>query len=119
MLIVNYFNPQVFQFAEAVVEQINFSKVLLDVMLSFLLFAGALHTDGSLLKAESRNILMFSLWACLFLLFIIATLLYYAIKLTGFDLDYIYCLLFGSLISPTDPIAVLGILQRRMCLKIK
>jgi len=112
MLIVNYFNPQVFQFAEAVVEQINFSKVLLDVMLSFLLFAGALHTDGSLLKAESRNILMFSVVGVLISTFIIATLLYYAIKLTGFDLDYIYCLLFGSLISPTDPIAVLGILTK-------
>lgn len=112
MLIINYFNPQVFQFAETVVEQINFSKVLLDVMLSFLLFAGALHTDGSLLKAESRNILMFSVVGVLISTFLIATLLFYAIQLAGFELSYIYCLLFGSLISPTDPIAVLGILTK-------
>jgi CPA1 family monovalent cation:H+ antiporter len=112
MILVNYAYPDVFSFAERVVEQINFSRVLLDVMLSFLLFAGALHTNGSLLKVESRNIMMFSVIGVAISTFLIATLLYYAIQLAGYHLDYIYCLLFGSLISPTDPIAVLGILTK-------
>ena len=110
MLVINFIDPEIFQYAEKVVEDINFSKVLLDVMLSFLLFAGALHTDGSLLRAESRNIIVLSIIGVIISTFIIATLLYWLIQLTGFKPDYIYCLLFGALISPTDPIAVLRIL---------
>lgn len=112
MLFINFINPDIFHFAETVVEEINFSKVLLDVMLSFLLFAGALHTDGASLRAERSNIIMFSVIGVLISTFIIATLLYYAVQVAGYNLGYIYCLLFGSLISPTDPIAVLGILTK-------
>jgi len=112
MILVNYFNPQVFHFAEDLVESVNFSKVLLDVMLSFLLFAGALHTDGSLLKKEKRTIMLFSVAGVLLSTFFIASLFYLTVRLIGFDLSFIYCLLFGALISPTDPIAVLGILTK-------
>jgi CPA1 family monovalent cation:H+ antiporter len=112
MLLINYINPAIFQTAETVIKQINFSEVVLNVMLSFLLFAGAMHTDSSLMRKERRSILLFSLFSILISAIIIASLLYGVILLTGYKFSFIYCLLFGVLISPTDPIAVLGILTK-------
>src|SRR6476620_260317 len=112
MLLINYINPAIFQTAETVIKQINFSEVVLNVMLSFLLFAGAMHTDSSLMRKERRSILLFSLFSILISAIIIASLLYGIILLTGYKFSFIYCLLFGVLISPTDPIAVLGILTK-------
>jgi CPA1 family monovalent cation:H+ antiporter len=112
MIIADYFNPALFHYAEDLVNQINFSEVLLDVMLSFLLFAGALHTDVALLKAHRRSIILFSFVGVLLSTFIIGSLLFFVLQLIGTPIDFIYCLLFGALISPTDPIAVLGILTK-------
>ncbi len=112
MILVNYINPQLFHYAEDLVEHINFSTVLLDVMLSFLLFAGALHTDSSLLRKERRTIMLFSVVGVLLSTLLIASLVYVAVLLIDYKLNFIYCLLFGALISPTDPIAVLGILTK-------
>jgi len=112
MLVTNFLFPAVFHFAEVIIENINFSEVLLDVMLSFLLFAGALHTDINLLKKEKRSIALFSFAGVIISTFVIATLLFFILKLVYQPVDYIYCLLFGALISPTDPIAVLGILKK-------
>ncbi|NJO25740.1 MAG: sodium:proton antiporter [Bacteroidia bacterium] len=112
MLLTNYLFPDVFHFAEALVENINFSEVLLDIMLSFLLFAGALHTDIDLLKKEKRSIALFSLLGVTLSTFLIAGMLFFLLKLIGQPIGFIYCLLFGALISPTDPIAVLGILKK-------
>lgn len=112
MLVANFFFPERFHFAEELVGSIDFSEVLLDVMLSFLLFAGALHTDTNLLKKERRSIGLFSFFGVLISTFTIAGLLYFLLKLIGQPTDFIFCLLFGALISPTDPIAVLGILTK-------
>jgi len=112
LILINYINPAIFQAAENVIKQINFSDVVLNVMLSFLLFAGAMHTDSSLMRKERRSILLFSLFSILISAIIIASLLYGVILLTGYKFSFIYCLLFGVLISPTDPIAVLGILTK-------
>ena len=112
MLLVNYIKPELFRPIEAVVQQINFTSVLLNVMLSFLLFAGALHADSSLMRKESRTILLFAVVGVLISTFLIALMLYGVVQLIGYKLDFIYCLLFGALISPTDPIAVLGILTK-------
>jgi CPA1 family monovalent cation:H+ antiporter len=112
MLGVNYLNPTMFRFAESVVNSINFSEVLLDGMLSFLLFAGALHTDVLLLRKYSGTILLFSLAGVLLSTLFIGALLYYLLPLIHVPARFLYCLLFGALISPTDPIAVLGILTK-------
>lgn len=112
MLLTNIFDPELLYSTEAFVRQINFSTVLLNVMLSFLLFAGALHTDSSLLRKESRTIVLFAVAGVILSTFLIAALLYWVIQTTGYRLEFIYCLLFGALISPTDPIAVLGILTK-------
>ncbi|MBD0285057.1 MAG: sodium:proton antiporter [Flavisolibacter sp.] len=112
MLLLNSFLPNLFHFAEDIVAHIDFREVLLDVMLSFLLFAGALHTDISLLRSQRRSIILFSFVGVILSTFFIGSLLYYALQLIGQPIGFVYCLLFGALISPTDPIAVLGILAK-------
>ena len=95
-----------------IIGQIDFQTVLLDVMLSFLLFAGALHTNFEQLKVQRWPILVFSTVGVLVSTFLVGTTMFYILQLFGLEINFIYCLLFGSLISPTDPIAVLGILKK-------
>lgn len=94
------------------IRQIDFKAVLLDVMLSFLLFAGALHTNFDQLKVQRGPVLVFATLGVLVSTFLVGIIMYYLLGLIGLNVDFIYCLLFGSLISPTDPIAVLGILKK-------
>ncbi|WP_456463640.1 cation:proton antiporter [Lutibacter sp.] len=97
---------------KSLISQIDFETVLLDVMLSFLLFAGALHTNFQQLKVQRNPILVFATFGTLTSTFLVGLFSFYLLKLIGLDIDFIYCLLFGALISPTDPIAVLGILKQ-------
>lgn len=94
-----------------IIANIDFEEVLLDVMLSFLLFAGALHTNFEQLRIQRWPVLVFATLGVLISTFLVGTLMYYILQLIGIQVEFIYCLLFGSLISPTDPIAVLGILK--------
>jgi len=94
------------------ISQIDFETVLLDVMLSFLLFAGALHTNFEQLKVQKKPILVFATFSTLTSTFLVGIFSYYLLNSIGLAVDFIYCLLFGALISPTDPIAVLGILKQ-------
>jgi len=93
-------------------ESLDFAEILLEFMLSFLLFAGALHTDFDKLSQARWAILSFASAGVIISTFLVGTLLYYGLQVLGQPIDYIYCLLFGALISPTDPIAVLGILKK-------
>lgn len=95
-----------------IIKQIDFRTVLLDIMLSFLLFAGALHTNFEQLKIQRWPVLVFSTLGVLVSTFLVGTVMYYLLPLLGLQVAYIHCLLFGALISPTDPIAVLGILKQ-------
>lgn len=94
------------------IRSIDFKTVLLDIMLSFLLFAGALHTNFAQLKVQRWPVLVFATKGVLVSTFLVGGIMYYVIQWLGFDVNFIYCLLFGALISPTDPIAVLGILKK-------
>lgn len=91
---------------------IDFETVLLDIMLSFLLFAGALHTNFNQLKVQRWPILAFATLGVLVSTFLVGIAMFYVLKLMNLNINFIYCLLFGALISPTDPIAVLGILKK-------
>jgi monovalent cation:H+ antiporter, CPA1 family len=104
--------PAVTDAARMFMNNIDFSKVLLNVMLSFLLFAGALHTDGSLLKANRRSITVFAVAGVLLSAALVGVLLYFFFQLLQSPVNFWYCLLFGALVAPTDPIAVLGILTK-------
>ena len=97
--------------AELLIGSIDFETALLDVMLSFLLFAGALHTKLDSLKALKAPIAVFATIGVILSTFFVGTMMYYVFLLFGHEIKYIYCLLFGALISPPDPIAVLGILK--------
>lgn len=109
---IGYFSPDFFIKTIDIISAIDFHTALMKVMLSFLLFAGAIHIDINKLKKESSSIITFSTIGVLLSTFIVAGLLYVVSKWFGFSIDFIYCLLFGALISPTDPIAVLGILKK-------
>lgn len=95
----------------SLLDQLDFTEVLLDGMLSMLLFAGALHVNVSDLRRYKLPIGILACAGTLLSTVIIAGALYLVLPLLGFDLAFIWCLLFGALISPTDPIAVMGILQ--------
>ncbi len=109
--ILGSFNPFILEEANLLINSIDFETVLLDVMLSFLLFAGALHTKLDALKRQKGPIALFATIGVVISTFLIGTLMYYLFQAFSYPIDYIYCLLFGALISPTDPIAVLGILK--------
>lgn len=95
-----------------IITHIDFRTVLMDVMLSFLLFAGALHTNFGQLKVQRWPVFAFATLGVLVSTFLVGTAMYYILQVVGLPIDYVYCLLFGALISPTDPIAVLGILKK-------
>ncbi|MEL7271280.1 MAG: sodium:proton antiporter [Bacteroidota bacterium] len=109
---LSYFDDTLLQAERFIISQIDFKVVLLDIMLSFLLFAGALHTDLQKLKEQRWPVLVFATFGVLVSTFLIGTATFFLLKLLGLNVAFIYCLLFGALISPTDPIAVLGILKK-------
>jgi CPA1 family monovalent cation:H+ antiporter len=112
ILALSLLNDTLLQQEKLLISQIDFETVLLDVMLSFLLFAGGLHTNFQQLKVQRKPILAFATFSTITSTFLIGILTYYILKLVSLEVDFIYCLLFGALISPTDPIAVLGILKK-------
>ncbi len=96
----------------AFVAQIDFSDILLHGMLSFLLFAGALHVDLAELKKRRAIVGLLATASVVIATFVTGTLIWLACRWLGFSFPYIHALLFGALIAPTDPVAVLGILKQ-------
>ena len=95
----------------AVLVDIDFSDTLMQGMLGFLLFAGALHVDLGHLAKRGWAIAALATGGLLVSTGIVGVGIWFAFSLTGLNIPLIYCLLFGALISPTDPVAVLGILK--------
>jgi len=94
------------------IKTIDFNIIVLKIMLSFLLFAAAIHIDVKKLKSERMAIITFSTIGVLISTLVVAALLFLTTNLFGLSVNFLYCLLFGALISPTDPIAVIGILKK-------
>lgn len=111
ILTLGYFDSDIINNSKTLIRTIDFEEVLLDVMLSFLLFAGALHTKLDQLAKHKGPIMLFATVGVLISTFLVGGLFYGISLLVGHEIQFIYCLLFGALISPTDPIAVLGILK--------
>jgi len=99
------------QIETAFVSRIDFSDVLMQGMLSLLLFAGAMQVDLSALKRFWWQVGSLALLGTVASTALIGFAMYFVLQPIGLSLPLSYCLLFGALISPTDPIAVLGILQ--------
>ena len=106
------FNEGWFHQVCSVVLEIDFRSILFDFLLGFLLFAGAIHVNLKSLLEEKTPVIVFATVGVLVSTFIVGTLLYYTAGFIGLDINYIQSLVFGALISPTDPVAVLGLLQQ-------
>jgi CPA1 family monovalent cation:H+ antiporter len=102
------FSSRVLQLASS----IDFRNILMNFMLSLLLFAGAIHIDAHELKKEKWPILALSTFGTLISTAIVGLLTFLLFRLFYLPIPFVHCLLFGALISPTDPIAVLAILKR-------
>lgn len=95
-----------------VVTDIDFRELLMDMMLSFLLFAGAFHVNLKDLSKEKVPVIVFSTVGVLLSTFIVGGLTYLILNGLGFNVPFLHTLLFGALISPTDPVAVLAIIKQ-------
>lgn len=111
IIFVEFINPTLYRYIYDIILDTDFSHILLDVLLGFLLFAGALHVDITELQHEQKSVLLFATLGVLISTFLIGGLLYFVAGWLNLGLPFLHCLLFGALISPTDPIAVLSILE--------
>lgn len=93
------------------INSLDFRYILLHFMIGFLLFSGALSLDISQLRAKKWEIAVLATVSTLLSVFLVGTAIYFIISLLHLPLTYVQCLLFGALISPTDPIAVLAIFK--------
>lgn len=95
-----------------IAREIDFKTILFDFLLGILLFAGAIHVNLKGLLKERGTVLIYATFGVLVSTFIIGTAFYYIASAFGLEISYLYCLVFGALISPTDPVAVLALLKK-------
>lgn len=111
-LLGDQFFPETTKDFFQLIQQFDFNEILMGAMLNFLLFAGALHINVADLREYKWPIFTYATVSVVLSAFIISGALFYIAPFFGIEIPYIYCLLFGTLISPTDPIVVLGILKK-------
>ncbi len=111
LIVLDQFGFNLSGWAKVLIDSIDFNEALMHGMLSFLLFAGALHVNINDLASQKWVITLLATIGVLISTFLIGFMSWWLLGKLGIDLPLIYCLLFGALISPTDPIAVLGILK--------
>lgn len=112
VIITGYFSSGFTEIIREKLALIDFSEFLLGILLSFLLFAGSLHVSIPELKKSAKSIISFATIGTLISTLVVGYSLFYLLSAFHQDIPLIYCLLFGALISPTDPIAVMGILKK-------
>ena len=117
VLIAGVISPELLNFATSLTEQFDFSVLLIDVMLPFLLFAGAISVNVHELLKDKLTILLLASFGVIFSTFAVGTGLFWLTEqsflgLSGLGLTYVDCLFFGALIAPTDPIAVLAMVKK-------
>ncbi len=114
--------PHMFTGFTDIIASVDFTEVLMGAMLNFLLFAGAIHISLHDLRKQRVPVMIFSTLGVIISTIIVGTLMYFTFMLLGVEIPFIECLVFGALISPTDPIAVIAILKKagiRKSLEIK
>lgn len=94
------------------INNFDFTEVLMGAMLNFLLFAGGIHINIKDLREQFGPVLIFSTVGVIISTFAVGFGTYYLLPFVGISMPFIYCLVFGALISPTDPVAVLSILKQ-------
>ena len=113
LLLIDWFVPgaDMLTPAETLIGSIDFDQTLMQGMLGYLLFAGALHVNLNDLKKQTTVIALLATIGVLATTFIVGGLTYVITGWLGIEVRFIYCLIFGSIVAPTDPIAVLGIFK--------
>src|SRR5476651_36163 len=111
ILVVDKLDPTTAGYLTTLAKNIDFSKVVLNIMLGFLLFSSAFNLDGKKLKKEMRPVLVLSTLGVILSTAVFGFLLYYLAPFFHIHMPLIYCLLFGALVSPTDPVAVSAIVK--------
>ncbi len=96
---------------QSLVERLDISRLLMNNMLGFLLFAGAIHIKIDVLRQEKWAVMALSTVGVVTSTMLVGSLMYYLLHWFGIEMEFLHCLMFGALISPTDPIAVLGTLK--------
>ncbi len=117
VLIVGTISPEFLSIATSLTQQFDFSELLINVMLPFLLFAGAISVNVHELLNDKWVILLLASFGVIFSTFAVGTAVFWITQqplfgLTEMGLTYVDCLLFGALIAPTDPIAVLAMVKK-------
>ncbi|KQS33715.1 sodium:proton antiporter [Dyadobacter sp. Leaf189] len=104
--------PRTFLRISTLIASVDLTEILMGAMLNFLLFAGAIHLHLEDLREQRIPVIVFSTISVVISTFVIGFMMFNLLPLTGIHIPLIQCLVFGALISPTDPIAVLGILKQ-------
>jgi len=111
LIIIGTVSPLFLGQATAALANFDFTELLMGSMLSFLLFAGAIHIKFSQLRKVLWSVTLYSTFGVVIATFVIGGAMYYLLPLFQIQMPFLHCLLFGSLIAPTDPIGVLGVLK--------
>lgn len=111
LIIIGIISPSFLNEAKVILANFDFTELLMGSMLSFLLFAGAIHVKLDELRKVFWSVTLFSTLGVIIATFVIGGAMYFILPLFQIEMPFLYCLLFGSLIAPTDPIGVLGVLK--------
>ncbi len=111
LIVIGTLSPAFLTQATAALANFDFTDLLMGWMLSFLLFAGAIHVKLDELRKVLWSVTLFSTFGVLIATFVIGGAMYLLLPLFQIEMPFLYCLLFGALIAPTDPIGVLGVLK--------
>jgi CPA1 family monovalent cation:H+ antiporter len=98
--------------AASAVARVDFSEALLDGIMSFMLFAGALHEDLAELRKQKTLIAILATVGVIISTTVVGLSTWFVFRSLGLRVPFLACLTFGALISPTDPIAVMGLLKQ-------
>ena len=112
LVLVGLLDPRMVELARDFVEQIDFNATLMHGMLGFLLFAGALHVKLDDLAEQKWVVTITATFGVIGSTLLVGILTHYILSALGISMAWPICLLFGALISPTDPISVLGIMKK-------
>ena len=113
LILIEFLSPstQLLETITGILAQIDFHETVMHGMLSFLLFAGAMHVDFSVFKSRAMSIGLMATLGILISTFLIGGAIWFLLNLFDIGIPFIWALVFGALISPTDPVAVLGLFK--------
>lgn len=111
VLIIDRADPRAAKYLTSLAKNIDFSRTVLNIMLGFLLFAGSFNLNAKKLQREMRPVLLLSTISVIISTGVFGTLFYLVSPFFHIYVPFIYCLLFGALVSPTDPVAVSAIIK--------